>query len=73
MSGHENVIRAVAMDPTIPSMPIMLEAGSRDMYDVICDDDMSMPIKIRQVRNAREQTAHTHAYCSFMLRIFIHA
>lgn len=49
MSDHANIIRVVAMDPTLPTMPIMMEAGSRDMFDVIYDADISMAAKIRRV------------------------
>ena len=50
VSDHANIIRVVAMDPTLPTMPIMMEAGSRDMFDVIYDADISMAAKIRRVR-----------------------
>lgn len=56
LSDHDNIIQVVAMDPTLPSMPIMMEAGSRDMFDVIYDADISMAVKIRQVlRNVRNK------------------
>lgn len=70
VSDHANIIRVVAMDPTLPTLPIMMEAGSRDMFDVIYDADISMAAKIRQVRKmsikqkkqkCRMYISHTHA------------
>ena len=49
MSNHANVIRVVAMDPTLPTMPIMMEAGSMDLFDVMEDININMRTKIRYV------------------------
>ena len=53
LSSHPNIIRVVAMDPTLPTMPTMMEAGSMDMFDVMYDTAIPMPTKIRQVRNVK--------------------
>ena len=61
LSSHPNIIRVVAMDPTLPTMPTMMEAGSMDMFDVMYDTAIPMPTKIRQVRNVKN--IHTVVMC----------
>ena len=51
VSSHRNIIGVVAMDCTLASMPIMMEAGACDMFTVMYDTGLSMAVKIRQVRN----------------------
>lgn len=39
------------MDSTLPAMPIMMEAGMGDMFDVMGNDAISMRGKTRQGHN----------------------
>ena len=72
VSDHDSIVRVVAMDPTLPSMPIMMEVGSRDMFDVVHDVNISVSTKIRQARTAKKRkTTHTHTFC-FVPLLFIH-
>eukprot|EP00904_Undaria_pinnatifida_P007343 jgi/Undpi1/3739/HiC_scaffold_16.g07108.m1 len=61
VSNHANVIRVVAMDPTLPTMPIMMEAGSMDLFDVMEDININMRTKIRLLLETARGLSHMHA------------
>lgn len=48
VGDNENIVRVFAMDSTLPTRPIMMEAGCGDMFDIVVNDAMSMQTKIRQ-------------------------
>lgn len=48
VGDNPNIIRVLAMDSTLPTMPILMEAGMGDMFDIVGDNTISMQGKTRQ-------------------------
>lgn len=48
VGDNPNIIRVVAMDSNLPTMPIMMKAGMGDMFDIVGNDAISMRGKTRQ-------------------------
>lgn len=46
LGSHKNIPKVLAIDSSLPSMPILMELGYCDMVDVISSANVSMENKI---------------------------